>query len=210
MLVIFFVLDKLISDPVFSSISQLKVCRFQLISILRVNTLLTSNSTLLSRYFQPTAMLRYFRHMNTRFYRYLYKPLFIQSTNRNSWNETNFFTFTEIITLHHENYSLFGLIRRKRGKRGGKNRQLFLTQLTSLHTSTLLLFANFAQNNTRIKEEAVHYGPSAVPSPSFNAQAWLTLLHCRGRILLGTLTHLHRRIYAQERGREGERERKNG
>lgn len=66
MLVIFFVLDKLISDPVFSSISQLKVCRFQLISILRVNTLLTSNSTLLSRYFQPTAMLRYFRHMNTR------------------------------------------------------------------------------------------------------------------------------------------------
>lgn len=66
MLVIFFVLDKLISDLVFSSISQLKVCRFQLISILRVNTLLTSNSTLLSRYFQPTAMLRYFRHMNTR------------------------------------------------------------------------------------------------------------------------------------------------
>lgn len=66
MLVIFFVLDKLISDLVFCSISQLKVCRFQLISILRVNTLLTSNSTLLSRYFQPTAMLRYFRHMNTR------------------------------------------------------------------------------------------------------------------------------------------------
>lgn len=66
MLVIFFVLDKLISDPVFCSISQLKVYRFQLISILRVNTLLTSNSTLLSRYFQPTAMLRYFRHMNTR------------------------------------------------------------------------------------------------------------------------------------------------